>query len=676
MSKKRKYDQPLTSPPNKRPCQLKIHNLISLEKKLSFSGENVTLENHRGLNSILSDVTGTNDMLPVIQLISKRKGPILILTSEKRKMSWYLRCRLRLESESSFLAIPYWGSSRDRAEMRSRFLQTNNAFVPIFVCSFEIWTRDDHLLSVDTEWNTVVFDMIEQNISNIMRNFFSGRIVFPLQRAVLITNVSPDQMSFEMIWSMVRFSIPFWSANSSSSSSKEEVDVETREILLRNDSRDVMSIWKNHNDDNGRESLKMKWRHILSHLIVTRSRRVMCDVKHFEVSFDLSGTQRILLQRLQNDISEPIHQLLRTWRKVCMMNGSFDEMEDIIQEEPILNLGSMQKIREILDVVRKVNTHPDLYMNENVKMPLYAIDMDLLQSYWFEEEVEEGNIVPVRRSVFGRYVIPDRVYVTDHHYSTPSENLARRLVLMYPINIFVKSKLLELVLSSCCCFVDPPKSLELLRSIFMERIVAPSRELITSSLRRQKSVFDFSLLKVDGNIPLGGGIRIQFRDRKDFVARSGKLQAFDVLLRKLIREDRSRVIVLVEEIETLEMLDEYLSYKKYSHTCLDERILLRDSFLIGDVFLVSKMTMMSLPCPCLDVNVIINFDINSFEEVDAIGKFCSGVSDDDIQIYRFISTDKRIKAAERVLCKIRSIASVSTTTRVSEIWSDLSELLI
>ncbi len=87
--------------------------------------------------------------------------------------------------------------------------------------------------------------------------------------------------------------------------------------------------------------------------------------------------------------------------------------------------------------------------------------------------------------------------------------------------------------------------------------------------------------------------------------------------------------------------------------------------------------MESMICPCLDVGVIVDFDFvccTKIEQANAIAKFCSGKS--DIQIYRFESTDKRVNAARRVLKKFRSVSSVSTTTRVSELWGDLSELLI
>ena len=90
-----------------------------------------------------------------------------------------------------------------------------------------------------------------------------------------------------------------------------------------------------------------------------------------------------------------------------MMNGSFDEKEDILSEEPTLNLLSMRKIREILDIVRKVSTHPDLYVKDNVKMPLYLGDLNLLRvPYLIQDEItDDTKIVPMRRSMLGPYVV-------------------------------------------------------------------------------------------------------------------------------------------------------------------------------------------------------------------------------------------------------------------------------
>ena len=176
--------------------------------------------------------------------------------------------------------------------------------------------------------------------------------------------------------------------------------------------------------------------------------------------------------------------------------------------------------------------------------------------------------------------------------------------------------------------------------------------------------------------------KIQIRDRKGFVSQSGKLQALDVLLKTT--EKSSSVVVLVEDNETLQMLDEYLRCNRsyFSHTCLlDERACNQRKSLQQDIILTSKKVMESMICPCLDVGVIVDFDFvcgTKFEEANAIAKFCSGkmISSERVQIYRFESTDKRVNAARRVLNKIHSVSSVSTTTRVSELWGDLSELLI
>ena len=177
--------------------------------------------------------------------------------------------------------------------------------------------------------------------------------------------------------------------------------------------------------------------------------------------------------------------------------------------------------------------------------------------------------------------------------------------------------------------------------------------------------------------------KIQIRDRKGFVSQSGKLQALDVLLKTT--EKSSSVVVLVEDNETLQMLDEYLRCNRsyFSHTCLlDERACNQRKSLqhCQDIILTSKKVMESMICPCLDVGVIVDFDFvcsTKREEANAIAKFCSGkISSERVQIYRFESTDKRVNAARRVLNKIHSVSSVSTTTRVSELWGDLSELLI
>ena len=174
--------------------------------------------------------------------------------------------------------------------------------------------------------------------------------------------------------------------------------------------------------------------------------------------------------------------------------------------------------------------------------------------------------------------------------------------------------------------------------------------------------------------------KIQIRDRKGFVSQSGKLQALDVLLKTTKKS--SSVVVLVEDNETLQMLDEYLrcNLSYFSHTCLlDERACNQRKF-VADIILTSKKVMESMICPCLDVGVIVDFDFicsTKREEANAIAKLCSGkISSERVQIYRFESTDKRVNAARRVLNKIHSVSSVSTTTRVSELWGDLSELLI
>ena len=422
MTKKRKLNQHNERPPSKRSCQVETHHLKTLEQKListTFSRQ-ISLESRldQGLNGIFCDISGTNDIMPLIQLIDKisnQGNPVLILTSEKRKTSWYLGIRSRLES-SSFLTVPYWGkSSRDRSELRNRLLNNKKLMrVPVFVSSFEIWTQDEHLLC-QSEWNAVVFDSMQTNkdISNIMKHLFSGRVILPTKHAILMTNVSPDEMEFEMLWSMVRFSIPFWSGKRADNILDEET-----EKTLQIDSRDIMSYWK----DVG--SLENMWRNVLSHLIVTRS---IQDMNLFEISFELSGVQKMLLERLQRDISVrdrgahfqscllilrtqvPIHELLATWRKVCMMNGSFDETEDILSEEPTLNLLSMRKIREILDIVRKVSTHPDLYVKDNVKMPLYLGDLNLLRvPYLIQDETTDDTntvAVPMHRSMLGPYVV-------------------------------------------------------------------------------------------------------------------------------------------------------------------------------------------------------------------------------------------------------------------------------
>ena len=176
--------------------------------------------------------------------------------------------------------------------------------------------------------------------------------------------------------------------------------------------------------------------------------------------------------------------------------------------------------------------------------------------------------------------------------------------------------------------------------------------------------------------------KIQIRDRKGFVSQSGKLQALDVLLKTTTKKSSS-VIVLVEDNETLQMLDEYLRCNRsyFSHTCLlDERAWNQRKSLQQDIILTSKKAMESIICPCLDVGVIVDFDFicgTKREEANAIAKLCSGkISSERVQIYRFESTDKRVNAARRVLNKIHSVSSVSTTTRVSELWGDLSELLI
>ena len=136
---------------------------------------------------------------------------------------------------------------------------------------------------------------------------------------------------------------------------------------------------------------------------------------------------------------------------------------------------------------------------------------------------------------------------------------------MFPIDVFVtlQRKYLRLTTSSSFCsdLVDLPTSLELLRSIYMNSTVAPSRELKISShsFTRCPSLelksWEYPVMK-----------KIQIRDRKGFVSQSGKLQALDLLLKTTTTTEKtsssSSVVVLVEDNETLEMLDEYVVFER------------------------------------------------------------------------------------------------------------------
>ena len=230
----------------------------------------------------------------------------------------------------------------------------------------------------------------------------------------------------------------------------------------------------------------------------------------------------------------------------------------------------------------------------------------------------------------------------------------------------------------------------------MSRTVAPSRELKISSSSQSSTRSRCELPCLLTELPV---MNIQIRNRKEFMSQSGKFRALDMLLRTLVKGFRTKkvssrnvvVVVLVEDNETLQMLDEYLRYNKsyFAHTCLpNDRVCdVKHTNSLQDcnkgIILTSMEAMERMNCASLHVGAIVDFDsICGTKKLNEINKFFSRGrhrKDDNpehIKIYQFVSKDKRINAAKRVLNRIHSSSSISMTTRVSEIWGDLSELLI
>lgn len=628
----------------------------------------------QGINGILADEMGLGKTIQAIALLAHLSehrdnwGPFLVIAPSTTLFNWRSEC---LKFCPLLRVLPFWGSKKGRHVLR-RNLQMKHLGRPdsefhIVITSYTIAVSDEKTLQ-RVNWQYIILDEA-QAIKNMNSQRWARLLELSSRNKLLLTG-TPIQNTMAELWALLHFIMPQL--------------FDSHEQFQEWFSKDIEAHSQNRQKLN-----KTQLDRLHAILKPFMLRRVKKDVEkeigrkfETEVYCDLSSRQRLLYESLKKRIS---------------LTDLFYIKENRDKAENLMNL-VMQ--------LKKVCNHPVLFERKIVRAPLFlstalANDTHTLYSAKHKYHLLSVNnrssllTASCPRILAGSLLRPTKFLLEPQFtYFSDFAQIPRLLALMllYPSDFsllaticgvhYLKTREAIADSRSASTFfpvkvyqIQPNFSFEdqqpavfhKLSEFYIPKVVAPPAKLISSSFQHPV------LHQLHRRSPCDP-FRIEYPQFVSMIYDSTKLLYLDRLLVRL-KSENQRVLIFCQMTKMLDILEEYLQFKKYHYLRLDGGCPISDrrdkvnAFQDNQeifIFLLStRAGGLGVTLTAADVVVFYDNDWNPTMDAQAADRAHRIGRTKDVNVYRLIT---RNTIEERIVKRAQQKNNVQQTVYSGEVF--------
>lgn len=526
----------------------------------------------QGINGILADEMGLGKTIQALSLLAHLSerydnwGPFLVIAPATTLFNWRGECN---KFCPALRVMPFWGSKKERNILRrslqQKYLGTKDSEFHVVITSYQIAVSDEKILQ-RVNWQYNILDEA-QAIKNMNGQRWSKLLELKSRNKLLLTG-TPIQNTMAELWALLHFIMPKL--------------FDSHEQFQEWFSKDIEAHSQNKQKLN-----KTQLDRLHAILKPFMLRRVKKDVekeigkKHeFEVFCELSSRQRIIYEGLKKKLS---------------LTDFFYIKENRDKVENLMNL-VMQ--------LRKVCNHPDLFERTFVRSPLFFSSSTPDESHSLFVNSEKLNMIRVNQnSGLFSMIAPRKTNLQFVTY----RKLELRPQMMYFAKlsgisekfadlVLTKSdvKLLEMLCAAhyslnCEKTLITQKGAKVFNLRFLASYETVPKSFFESPLKElfNKSFWNFYVPKVEAprsrfiysaandNLMLQlykkspqKVFEIEYPQFTSLITDSAKLKYLNKLLEELAQKGQ-RGLIFCQMTKMLDILEEYLQFKKYRYLRLD-----------------------------------------------------------------------------------------------------------
>lgn len=549
------------------------HSFRGQLKDYQFKGlrwlDNLYLQ---GINGILADDMGLGKTIQAIALLAhltekyNNWGPFLVIAPATTLFNWSGECA---KFCPSLRIMPFWGSKKERHVLRRNLQQKHlghaDSEFHVVITSYQIAVADEKILQ-RVVWQYIILDEAH-SIKNMYGQRWTKLLELRSRNKLLLTG-TPIQNTMSELWALLHFIMPKL--------------FDSHEQFQEWFSKDIEAHSQNKQKLN-----KTQLDRLHAILKPFMLRRVKKDVekeigkKHEqEVYCELSSRQKVLYEGLKKRLSltdffyikqnrdkvENLMNLVMQLRKVCNHPDLFERK--IVRSPLLFSSGLAEENHSVYSNTEKLSllrTNPNASLLSVpaprsvalhcTRFPVFQLEAKMLQL---------AALGGISNKLAGLLLHRSDVRLLEVLCAAHYLENCRRTQVLHPgartFNLSVVSKAERLC--ETWGLTDPFELLaRKLQGIFISRIEAPRPRLIYSAGD------DPLALQLYRRSP-GAPFRMEYPRFSSLITDSCKLKYLDKLLAELAQKNL-RVLVFCQMTKMLDILEEFLQYRKYQYLRLD-----------------------------------------------------------------------------------------------------------
>eukprot|EP00835_Amoeboradix_gromovi_P006212 NODE_691_length_5161_cov_0.244567.p1 type:complete len:969 gc:universal NODE_691_length_5161_cov_0.244567:3223-317(-) len=571
--------------PKKLNCTLKSYQIKGLNWLAGLY--------EQGINGILADEMGLGKTVQSISLLAYVAekyniwGPFLIVTPASTLHNWQNEFSKFIPD---FKTVPYWGTSKERASMRSLFrakgIWTEDSQAHVVITSYQLAVQDQQYLS-RLKWQFLILDEAH-SIKSSSSVRWNTLLKFNCRNRLLLTG-TPIQNSLHELWALLHFIMP---------------------TLF--DNHQEFAEWFSKGIESDTKSMN-------EHQL----KRLQAILKPFMLRRVKADVENELPEKIEIEVPCPLthHQ-----KKMYKLLKKKVNLKDLLEKANLSTNKTDDTLMNLMMHFRKITNHPELFERSDAISPLHFGDLlhnncdstnesFLYSGKWFIASYPKllGLMLIERKEnekLFSKYtnILTPEYLINDYcwwssGFNTSRFHIAKLLLntelptlqekpnplITYhtPIDLFYIPKV------TCEPLEITFKSVNIDYSLKADRTERLHRHIVleygypmsfydqhTSSVykksRLSKLDTELATLLLNNNKPCGLGIGDSKRHLSfmtvpgiwDLIRASGKLLVLDSLLPKL-KDNDHKVLIYFQMTKMMDIMEEYLSFRGYQYVRLD-----------------------------------------------------------------------------------------------------------
>ncbi|KAG7027645.1 DNA helicase INO80, partial [Cucurbita argyrosperma subsp. argyrosperma] len=569
----------------------------------------------QGLNGILADEMGLGKTIQAMVFLAHLAedkniwGPFLVVAPASVLNNW-------VDEINRFCpdlkALPYWGGVTDRAVLRKKInpknLYRRDAGFHILVTNYQLLVADEKYFR-RVKWQYMVLDEA-QAIKSSTSIRWKTLLSFNCRNRLLLTG-TPVQNNMAELWALLHFIMPTlfdsheqfneWFSKGSDFPCRIENHAEHGGTLNEHQLNRLHSILKPF-------MLRRVKKDVVSELTKKTEITVHCK---------LSSRQQAFYQAIKNKIS---------------LAGLFDSNRHINGKKAL-------SLMNIVIQLRKVCNHPELFERNEGSTYLYFADIPN----------------PLLPPPFGE--LDDVHYSGGHNPIEFKERLQSNVGLLHAAYTFIPRTRAPPIGIHCSDRSFTYQTVERLHDPWVKRLFIGFARTSDFNGPGKPNEPHPLIQEIDSEIPVsqpalqltysifGSSPPMQSFDPAKLLTDSGKLQTLDILLKRL-RAENHRVLLFAQMTKMLNILEDYMNYRKYkylrldgSSTIMDRRDMVREFQLRNDIFVFLLSTRaggLGINLTAADTVIFYENDWNPTLDLQAMDRAHRLGQTKDVTVYRLI----------------------------------------